>query len=173
MLKATIFGDGKCNEDTIRYKLAFKLGCNLARKGISIVNGGYRGVMEASFKGASNYPVERIAIITKQYKSFICPYATQIIETDTYLERLSKLLDEGDFYVFFEGGSGTLLEMVAYIALSERSLINKKAICIGKRWNKLFEVLDKEFIMNLHTKQITIKENPDEIENELEKLLIY
>lgn len=172
MEKITIFGDGNCTSDSALYKLAFEVGAILASKGISIVNGGYGGVMEASFKGASQYPVERIAIVTDTYSKSVSKYATIIINTKSYLERLSKLLDTGEMHIFLEGGSGTLLEFVAYNALFERKIICKKAICIGNRWEKLLEFLDETFDIKTLKQFIYIVQTLDEFKTVLETLLI-
>lgn len=172
-MKISLFGDGKCLEGSTQYKLAFEIGRLIASKGISIVNGGYGGVMEASFKGASLYSVERIAIITQQYKNFISPNATQIIITNSYLERLSKLLETGEMYVFLEGGSGTLLELIAYFALWERDLLEKQAIFIGNNWKENFSTLTSKFSVDIPFHLITIFEDLEEFKINFEKLFIY
>ncbi|MGQ9820010.1 MAG: SLOG cluster 4 domain-containing protein [Candidatus Kapaibacteriales bacterium] len=172
MKKITIFGDGNCSTDSLRYKLAFEVGAILGRQGISIVNGGYGGVMEASFKGASNYAVERIAIVTTEFKKPISQFATKIINTQSYLERLEKLIKEGEMYIFFEGGSGTLLEIFAYTALLKRQLSNKKAICIGQLWVDFFKFLETTFEIKITGQPIYYVQTLIEFETVLENLLI-
>lgn len=171
MEKITIFGDGKCISDSALYNLAFEVGAIIASKGISIVNGGYGGVMEASFKGASKYPVQKIAIVSDTYNKFVSHFATKIISTRSYLERLSKLLEEGEMYIFFEGGSGTLLEFVAFNALYERKIINKKAVCIGDRWEKLLKFLEETFDLKIPKHSIYVVKTLAEFNTVLGKLL--
>lgn len=172
MEKITIFGDGNCTSDSALYKLACEVGAMLASKGISIVNGGYGGVMEASFKGASKYPIQRISIVTYSYNKSVSHFATKIISTKSYLERLSQLLKEGEMYIFFEGGSGTLLEFVAYNALYKRKIISKKAICIGNLWEKLVKFLDETFGLEIPRHLLYIVRTLDEFKTVLEKVLI-
>lgn len=142
---AVIFGSGKCTPRTRLYRSAYALGVFLGEHQISIANGGYYGVMEASAKGASKFGVERIGVVFKKYKSLPNKYISKIVQTNSYLERLNKLVDlGGDFFVFY-GGSGTLLEMTALLAMKERNLINTNVYCIGRQWKKFLSVYSKMF----------------------------
>lgn len=135
-----VFGSGKCNSDSEDYQIAFQIGERLASCGFSIVNGGYNGIMEATFKGASKYNTERIGVVFENFKSFPNKFCTKVIKTNSYIERLEKLLDLADSYIFLYGGSGTLLEFSAVAAYIERGFFNKRVFAID---NKLLDLLDK------------------------------
>lgn len=145
MPNAVIFGDGKCGPRTKKYKSAMSLAELLSSMGYNIVNGGYGGVMEASARGASKYPVERIGIVIENYYRKPNRYLTRMVYVPSYLNRLKLLIDMGDLYFFFEGGSGTLLEFMALIALYERGIIEKHTFCFGGKWMKFLNFLYNTF----------------------------
>lgn len=149
MQTAVIFGSGNCSSKTKLYKNAMALGELLARKGYNIANGGYSGVMEGSAKGAAKFNVERIGVVFKDYKSLPNIYITSIVEATSYLDRLEKLISLGDLFFIFEGGSGTLLELVALLALKERKLKKAQVFCIGRKWRKILDCLGKELKIDL------------------------
>ncbi|MCX7908976.1 MAG: LOG family protein [Ignavibacteria bacterium] len=167
---AVIFGSGTCPSSSKLYKSAYKLGEFLASKGYNIANGGYFGVMEASAKGASLFNVERIGVVFRGYKSNTNQYLTKVVETKSYLERLSKLIELGNVYFVFEGESGTLLEFFALLALTKRGEINKKVFCIGKKWIRIKKFFKKqmEFLDNVPDKKFYFFESLDEL---IEKLI--
>ncbi|MFN3780587.1 MAG: LOG family protein [Candidatus Kapaibacteriota bacterium] len=146
MKSAVIFGSGKCSPKTKLYSSAYTLGEFLGRYGISIVNGGYYGVMEASAKGASIHNAERIGVIFKKYNSLPNKYISRIVEANSYLERLNILIELGNAFFVFYGGSGTLLELTALLALMERNLIDVNVYCIGKQWKKFLNFYSKMFM---------------------------
>ncbi|MGC9078566.1 MAG: LOG family protein [Candidatus Kapaibacteriota bacterium] len=165
MKTAVIFGSGDCSPRSKLYKTAQKLGETLGSKGYNIANGGYFGVMEASAKGAAKFNVERIGVVFKNYKDYPNKYITKIIEANSYLDRLDKLITIGDVFFLLEGGSGTLLEFVSLLALSQRNLKSAPAVCIGRKWTKILRCLNK--ILNYKDTiqfgaKITIVSNIDE-----------
>lgn len=136
------FGDGNCSEGSNLYKEAELAGHLIASRGINVVTGGYAGIMDACLKGAVPFGVERIAVVAKTYRKTISTFATKIIETENYLERLDKLLSLGDAFVIFEGGTGTLLELTALWALGERRLVSKPVFCVDFYWQKIIDCLE-------------------------------
>jgi len=149
MPKAVIFGDGKCSPKTKKYKSAVKLAELLGAMGFDIVNGGYAGVMEASASGASKFAVERIGVVLENSEREPNKFLTKRIFAPSYLDRLELLIDMGDVYFFFEGGSGTLLECSAVLALYERNIIRKPTFYIGQKWSKLYNFLKNNFKINI------------------------
>ncbi len=145
MKVAVILGSGKCSRRTKLYRSAYTLGEFLGKYGIPIANGGYYGVMEASAKGASKYNVDRIGVVFKKYNSLSNKYLSRIVEANSYLERLNVLIEIGNEFFVFYGGSGTLLELTALLALKERELVDANVYCIGKQWKKFLNIYSKMF----------------------------
>jgi len=138
----SFFGKGSCDVDSFEYKTAFDIASKLARKGHIIASGGYGGVMEAVLKAASKFNVERIGITCSEIKDRKPnKYITQHIVTETYLQRLEKLIKIADGYIVLPGDTGTLLELSAIWALKKRDIIDKPVVCIGEQWQNIIETV--------------------------------
>ena len=98
------------------YKDAFKAAEILAKEGYTIVNGGGPGVMNASTHGAEAGGGETISVTfdPKDAPGFEGRYLKNTtdkeIKTENYIERMFKLMEEGQIFVIFKGGSGTMSE---------------------------------------------------------------
>ena len=53
-MSVVVFGASGCKSPSVEYAAALQLGELLGSAGISIINGGYTGTMEAVAKGASS-----------------------------------------------------------------------------------------------------------------------
>jgi uncharacterized protein (TIGR00725 family) len=139
----TFFGSGTVLPDSSQYYNAFIASKILSKNGFDIASGAYFGIMEAALKGASDTKVRRIGITTDFFKEKKPnAYVTELINTDSYLKRLQKLVEIGDAYLIFPGGSGTLLEFSYIWAMKDRGLLNKKlAVCEGKYWHDMIKLL--------------------------------
>jgi uncharacterized protein (TIGR00730 family) len=141
MSTVTVFGSSSTALYSEEYNNAIELGRMLASKGYNIATGGYGGIMEAILKGASDYDVKRIGIVLNDSEKEINSYVEEKIFADSYLERLGLLLDIGDAYIVLPGGTGTLLELVASLALKERKYNDKMIICVGELWYEMLQTL--------------------------------
>lgn len=141
MSTVTVFGSSSTALYSEEYNNAIELGRMLASKGYNIATGGYGGIMEAILKGASDYDVKRIGIVLNDSDKVINSYVDEKIFAESYLERLSLLLDIGDAYIILPGGTGTLLELVAAWALKERNYNDKMIICVGELWYEMLQNL--------------------------------
>ncbi len=139
----TVFGSSHSGPEEGAYREAVLLGERLAAAGIGIATGGYGGIMEAALRGAAPFDVPRIGVITDELpQRRVNPFVSELIRTQSYLERLQQLLRLGDAYAILPGGTGTLLELLSIWALSERGLLpSKPTVCIGTQWNALLDYL--------------------------------
>ncbi|MGA2296709.1 MAG: LOG family protein [FCB group bacterium] len=139
----TVFGSSEALPGSFEYETAERLGSNLAKEGFDIASGGYSGVMEAVLKGASDYNVKRIGVTNKLVPvEKINSFVDIEYRMETYLERMSKLIEIADEYIVLPGGSGTLLEFAAIWVLKERGLFkNKLIICIGEQWEEILRTM--------------------------------
>ena len=143
MPSVTIFGSSRCQENSDEYKTAFRFGKALSELGFDIVTGAYSGIMEAALKGTMKSGVERIGISTEYYKDkTINQYVDKEIKCHTYMDRLNKLIEEGNHYLVLPGGTGTLLELSTIWALKSREdLAGRKIECFGDQWSKAIQTL--------------------------------
>jgi len=143
MSNVTVFGASDCIEYSKEYLGAKKLGKFCGEKGYNLVTGGYGGVMEAVFIGALEFDIKRIAVITDFFKNRKAnPFANEIVKTDTYINRMVKLIELGDLFVIFPGGPGTLTELSAVWTLRDRDAFDKPIIIIGEMWRELIELMN-------------------------------
>jgi predicted Rossmann-fold nucleotide-binding protein len=96
------------------YQQAFDAAAAVAKRGYVIVNGGGPGVMRAATEGA-HYVGGRAIGITFYPKGQMRfegadpeNKVDELIVAKNYLERTLKLLEYGDVYILFNGGTGTI-----------------------------------------------------------------
>ena len=69
---------------------------------------------------------------------------TEIIQTETPVDRLLRLLREGSGYVFLPGGTGTLLEIAAAWEFMNKGVLPPRpAIVIGDFWRVVIDTVRK------------------------------
>ena len=142
----TIFGSSRPRPGDAEYMLAQDVGARLAREGFAICNGGYRGTMEASARGAKEAGGRTIAITTGFFAgSTANQWIDKVVSVPTLHERLLKLIESGDGYVVLKGGTGTLLELAASWEYMNKGVIKQKPIVlVGSFWNGVVDTLKRE-----------------------------
>lgn len=142
----TIFGGSRPRPGDDEYILAQDLGARLAREGFAICNGGYRGTMEASARGAKEAGGRTIGITTGFFPdSTANQWIDEVVSLPTLHERLLKLIETGDGYVVLKGGTGTLLELAASWEYMNKGVIKQRPIVVvGSFWNSVVDTFKKE-----------------------------
>lgn len=112
----TFLGYADAKESDEVYKEAFEVARLCAKRGYAVVNGGGPGVMKAASLGAKSvggrtvgitfYPKD-IPVFEGRDESNI---VDELILTNSYLERTLKLLEYGQIFIIFNGGTGTISE---------------------------------------------------------------
>lgn len=140
------FADAAPNDPL--YKEAYKCARFLTGKGLVAINGGGPGVMRAVSEGAKAaggkaigvtfYPVD---ITNFEGRDPENPMDEEI-ETKNYLERTMKLLELGDAYVIFRGGTGTISEFGMAWGLARLYFRRHKPLILyGEFWHEIIENL--------------------------------
>jgi uncharacterized protein (TIGR00730 family) len=167
------FGDAMIPKSDPVYKNAFETAKLLASRGYTIVNGGGSGVMNASTQGAESVHGETISVVfyPKETTSFEGRYLRNItdreIKTSNYIERMFKLLEHGDMFIIFKGGTGTISEFGTAWALAKLYYGHHKPfVLFGNFWKKIIEVFRKN--MNLDKKELDVLSVVDDKEDILE-----
>jgi uncharacterized protein (TIGR00730 family) len=138
------FADAAPNDPL--YKEAYECAKFLADKGFITINGGGPGVMKAVSEGAKTsggrvigvtfYPKDITNFEGKDPENPI----DQEIETKNYLERTLKLLELGDVYIVFRGGTGTISEFGMAWGLARLYFGHHKPLILyGEFWHKIIE----------------------------------
>jgi uncharacterized protein (TIGR00730 family) len=160
----TIFGSSHPREGDADYALAFEVGTQLAGAGFTVCNGGYGGIMEASARGAKSVGGTTIGITIKPAPPN--PWIDKVMEMNTLVERLQKLILLGDAYVVLKGGTGTLLELAAVWEFTNKNLMDVKPIlALGSFWQPVVETVKSQLIVegSSAADAITLVDTPQQL----------
>jgi len=148
------FGHSDLKPKDKLYQEAFKVARTLAEKGFVIVNGGGPGIMDASTQGAKSVSGETLAVTfyPKSASGFEGRYLKNItdkeIKTGNYIERMFKLLEHGDIYIIFKGGTGTLSEFATAWCLARLYYgVHKPFILYGDFWKDIIRCLKSNLFL--------------------------
>jgi len=171
------FGDANISEVDPVYKDAFDTAELLAKNDYTIVNGGGPGVMNASTQGANRAGGETISVTFKPEDApgFEGKYLKNVtdteVETTNYIERMFKLMENGDVFVIFKGGSGTISEFGTAWVLGKLYFGHHKPfILFGDFWAELIDVIRKN--MNIDNQEMSVFEicdKPQEVLNAINR----
>lgn len=118
-----VIGTGQAIPGDLQYETACDVGRALAARGLAVVCGGRRGVMEAVSLGASEQGGLVIGILPKINDPKTNPYATLLLDTDlgTQLDRICGpvpdvsrnrvIASSGQILIAIGGGAGTANEI--------------------------------------------------------------
>jgi len=139
-----IFGSGRIKAESPDYKRAERLGYLLAKRGFTICNGGYGGIMKAASKGANQAGGQVVAVTCSAFESTTPNhYFTRQINTKSLDERLDTLIRIARAYIVCAGGTGTLLELAKVWELKNKGFLNqdKPVILMGDFWKPLMSLI--------------------------------
>ena len=134
-----MFGGASPRPGELPYLEAEHLGSLLGRAGLTVINGGYIGTMEAVSKGASLAGGHVIGVTCKEIESWrnvgANPYVQEEIRCDTLMDRLNVLVHECDAAIALPGGVGTLAEiLLLWNLLVIHAIPSKPLILVGEGW---------------------------------------
>jgi len=157
----TIFGSHDAKEGEPGYETGRALGKALAQAGYRVCNGGYGGVMEATARGAKEGGGKTIGVTTEDFGGLANPWIDEEVRMKRWHKRLFKLVELGDAYVIFDGGTGTLVELSVTWEMSNKGLLSKPIVILGERWRELTEQIRKipQVVTNAN---LYLKETPEE-----------
>jgi uncharacterized protein (TIGR00730 family) len=142
------FADAAPNDPL--YKEAYECAKYLTTKGLAAINGGGPGTMKAVSEGAkaAGGKVIGVTFYPKDVANFEGRDPEnpldQEIKTANYLERTLKLLELGDAYVVFRGGTGTISEFGMAWGLARLYFgRHKPLILYGEFWNDIIKSFKK------------------------------
>lgn len=154
------FGFADTSKSDPLYNEAFECAKFLASKGLVTINGGGPGTMRAVSEGAKAAGGTTIGVTfyPKDITNFEGrdpnnPIDQEVI-TQNYLERTLKLLELGDLYVIFAGGTGTISEFGMAWGLAKLYYgHHKPLILFGKFWKSIID----SFINNMRIRPEDLK----------------
>lgn len=174
--QVAIFGFADCGEDTPLFKSVVGVSRALAEAGYVVVNGGGPGVMRAATVGAkiggghvigvTLYPKDMDRFEGRDPQNHI----DIEIKTNTYVERTLTLMKEGQVYVIFNGGTGTVSEFGMAWGLARLYFGHHKPLILyGKFWKKIMKTFkDNMMIRPEEMKVFKIVDSAEEVLEALE-----
>jgi uncharacterized protein (TIGR00730 family) len=173
--KVTFFGHSEAKPDEDYFQAAKKSAFLLAKKGIVIVNGSGPGIMKASTLGAKEAGGKTIGVsfdaqgMTNFEGRDSTNTVDQEITADDYWQRTKKLLELGDVYVIFNGGTGTISEFGMAWGLARLFFgKHKPMILYGSWWYEIMEAFGRNML--LREEELRVYEIVSSPEQVLEKI---
>jgi uncharacterized protein (TIGR00730 family) len=155
-LAIAIFGSSRTVDGHEEYEQARKLGYLLALSNFVVCNGGYRGMMEATARGANEAGGVTVGInLTGVEECETNPYIIHEMRMPSLFERLRKFVELADGFVVLRGGVGTLAETFVVWNLMQSHLLDPRPfIFMGEFWQQMIEHLRKH--MEIRDKDIRL-----------------
>jgi uncharacterized protein (TIGR00725 family) len=149
-----IFGYADTDEKDRLFQNVYKVAKELAEAGYTVVDGGGPGVMLAASMGAKAgkgkvigvtlYPKDMPKFEGKDPKNML----DVEIKSDSYIERTLTLMKEGQVYVIFKGGTGTISEFGMAWGLARLYFGHHKPLILyGKFWKKIIKAFRENMAM--------------------------
>ena len=153
-MNISIFGFSDAKPEDKLYQDVWETARLLAKEGFTIVNGGGPGVMRAATEGAHAGGGRAIGVYfnPKGMTNFEGKdpenKVDEEIETPDYVSRTIKLLDLGDFYIIFQGGTGTISEFGMAWGLARLYFGNHKPLILfGRFWEEILAAFKKNMLL--------------------------
>ena len=146
----TYFGFADASPNDPLYKEAYECSKYLTDKGYVAINGGGPGLMRAVSEGAKD--AKGTAVAATFYPKDITNFEGRDpdnpidieIKTRNYLERTLKLLELGDCYVIFRGGTGTISEFGMAWGLARLYFGHHKPLILyGGFWDEIIKAFQR------------------------------
>lgn len=171
-LKAVTFlGSARVLPSDRVYQAAFETAKLLAQNGYEIIDGGGPGVMKAATQGGKlgGAKVTGVTFYPTDMELFEARDITNKIDVEikqeNYLQRTLKLLETGQVFLIFKGGTGTVSEFGMAWGLAKLYFGHHKPLILyGDFWYEIIEAFAKNMmIREEELKVYTIVNNPDAV----------
>ena len=147
-MRICLYGSGSRKIDKIYTDAAYELGCQMAKRGHTLVfGGGNTGMMGSCARGVHDNDGYSIGISPEWINIFepLCEECSEFIYVETMDERKNKFLENSDAFIISPGGIGTLDEFFEIITLKKLKQHNKPIIIfnVDNFFGKMFEMIDE------------------------------
>lgn len=152
--QVAIFGSSHIDDNNPLFQQAYEVCKKLAEAGYVIVDGGGPGVMRAASLGAKAAGGKVIGVTFEGDESMHFEGRDPLnkvdveIKTKNYLERTLMLLKEGQVYVIFNGGTGTISEFGMAWGLAKLYFGHHKPLVLyGRFWENIIQAFKENMLM--------------------------
>ena len=142
--RVVCFGSSRVEEGDPAWILAYEVGAALARRGCSVLSGGYEGTMGAVSQGASEAGGRALGVVTPIF-SLREPndHLDEVFVEPDYVARMGALLRGGNAYVALPGALGTLSEWMAAWCLASIEQLGGPLWVFEDPWRPVAEAMEK------------------------------
>lgn len=166
-----IFGYADCQENDALCKSVSDVTKRLAEAGYTVVDGGGPGVMRAATIGAKEGGGKVIGVTwyPKNVENFEGKDPHNLIDkeirTNSYVERTLTLMREGQVYIVFNGGTGTISEFGMAWGLARLYFGHHKPLILyGKFWREIIEAFKNNMLLRPEELRVfKIVETPEQV----------
>jgi uncharacterized protein (TIGR00730 family) len=143
-VRVAVFGSSLPREGERAYETARELGREIARREAGVICGGYGGVMEAVCRGAAEAGGTSTGVVLRG-RGEPNRFVTEAVAVEDLSERLRRLRDLPDAWIFLPHGLGTMLELV-WIAESivKGETPPRPLVCLGSFWGAMVSTIESE-----------------------------
>jgi uncharacterized protein (TIGR00730 family) len=134
-----VFGSSEPAPGDEAYEEARTLGRLLGEAGLTVVTGGYGGVMEAASRGAREAGGATIGVTASSLFPHRSPnpFLDRIEDRPDLLDRTRTLMDLPDGFIILPGRAGTLAEAAWLWALQRAGTNDRPRVFLGRPWSEL------------------------------------
>ncbi len=173
----TFFGSSTTKVSEEDFILAKKTASEIAKNNIRVVNGGGPGIMLAATKGAKEANGQTTVVYYRPELAMDFEGASTVnlaqesFEKENYIERTRKLLELGDAYIIFRGGTGTISEFGMAWGLAKLYFgHHKPLILFGEFWEHIITSFKKYMKIKPSALEVyTIVKTPEEVLEAIKK----
>ncbi|GEP43916.1 TIGR00730 family Rossman fold protein [Brevifollis gellanilyticus] len=141
----TVFGSARFEENHPYYKLARKLGAEIARMGFTVMTGGGPGIMEAANRGAKDVGGRSVGCnIELPFEQKHNPWLDRWVNMKFFFVRKVLLMKYSYGFVIMPGGFGTLDEMFEALTLIQTKKVrNFPVVVMGTEyWSEMRDLVN-------------------------------
>lgn len=166
-----IFGYADAQEKDSLFSDVMKVSKRLAEAGYTVVDGGGPGVMRAATLGAKDGGGQVIGVTLndEDIPNFEGRDPKNLfdfeVKTDNYIDRTLALMREGQVYVVFNGGTGTISEFGMAWGIAKLYFGHHKPLILyGNFWKKIIEAFKENMLLRPQELEVyKIVDSPDEV----------
>jgi len=145
-MKVSVFGGADPKPGDAAYEEALELGGALAKRGHTVLTGGYIGTMEAASRGAVEAGGHVVGVTCREIEQWRGVRPNQWVREEwrceKLMERLIVLVERCDAAIALAGGAGTLAEIcLLWNLMLIDAIPHRPLVLVGQEWHAVFDTL--------------------------------